>query len=161
MHPEFFKHVPDILQCPLLKHVLVILQCTLLKLDLLFAQADILPGYRQWPFSYDGRVKSLAKTPSWNFWWHTIFQNALAIKPTGGDDSPLVFTHRWAPTVTTPILDFCLWLSWGSNRKAIFLWNHYDDTQSPLLMIFLTFDGPLWRGQVGCTIPLLTASKIF
>ena len=73
VHPEFFKHVPDILQCTLLKleggdrdflkHVLVILQCTLLTPNLLFAQADILPGYRQWPFSYDGRVKSLAKTP--------------------------------------------------------------------------------------------------
>ena len=52
VHPEFFKHVPDILQC------------TLLTPNLLFAQADILPGYRQWPFAYDGRVKSLAKTPS-------------------------------------------------------------------------------------------------
>ena len=73
VHPEFFKHVPDIIQCTLLKleggdrdflkHVLVILQCTLLTPNLLFVQAAILPGYRQWPFSYDGRVKSLAKTP--------------------------------------------------------------------------------------------------
>ena len=73
VHAEFFKHVPDILQCTLLKleggdrdflkHVLVILQCTLLTPNLLFAQADILPGYRQWPFSYDGRVQILAKTP--------------------------------------------------------------------------------------------------
>ena len=36
-----------------------------------------------------------------------------------GQRYPTVFTHRWAPTVTTPILDFCLRLSWGFNRKAI------------------------------------------
>ena len=37
-----------------------------------------------------------------------------------GKRNHCVFTHRCAPTVTTPILDFCLRLSWSSNRKAIF-----------------------------------------
>ena len=75
-----------------------------------------------------------------------------------------VFTHRCAPCSrapvsealffrwngfcaelsgpVSPISDCCLTLSWGSNRKAIFLWNRYSDTQKAAFDDFPDFSWP-------------------
>ena len=42
----------------------------------------------------------------------------------------------------SPISDCFLTLSWGSNRKAIFLWNRYSDTQKAAFDDFPHFSWP-------------------
>ena len=61
-----------------------------------------------------------------------------------------------------PILDFCLMLSWGSNRKAIFLWNRYSDTQKAAFDDFPHFSWPpLKRGNLVTDFPVCSFLKLF
>ena len=45
--------------------------------------------------------------------------------------------------------------------RPFFLSNHYDDTQSPLLMIFPTFEAPFEKGKLVARFHFLQLFKLF